>query len=127
MAAGRTALAETAPPIDDPVMILFHPATIGMIAWVVGTIALIVLFAGRTVSAAFGISTSLVRGVRDWSRRLDPDAGRTVSPRAVELPPLPSAGAPATPRLPRVIQAGAAARWRVPAAEVEELDSRHLT
>jgi len=104
-------------------MILFHPATVGTIAWVVATIALIVVFAGRTVSAAFGISTSVVRGVRDWVLRPDPDAGRTISPRAVELPPLPAAP-PA--RLPRVINAGAAARWRNPEAEVEDLPRRSL-
>jgi hypothetical protein len=110
-------------------MILFHPATIGTILWVIGTVALVVAFAGRTFSAAFGISTSLVRGVRDWARQPDAGADRAISPRAVELPPLPPLSPPESPASPaavRRIQAGAAARWRVPPAEVEELPRRPL-
>jgi len=107
-------------------MILGHPATLGTIAWLLLTATLIVAFAGRGVSAVFGISTSLVRGVRDWAGRADPDACHAVSPRAVELPPLPSGGARPAPRRPRVVNAGAAARWRDPAVEVEEVDDRHL-
>lgn len=107
-------------------MILGHPATLGTIAWLLLTVTLIVAFAGRGVSAVFGISTSLVRGVRDWASRPDPGSDHTVSPRAVELPPLPSGAARPAPRLPRVINAGAAARWRAPDPEVEELDTHRL-
>jgi hypothetical protein len=107
-------------------VILAHPATIGVIAWLIGTLALIVVFARPGASAVWSISTALVRGVRDWTRRPDPDSDRTVSPRAVELPPLPSDDAPQAPRLPRVINAGAAARWRAADPEIEDLDARRL-
>ena len=107
-------------------MILAHPATLGTIVWILLTLTLVALFAGRGVSAAWGISTSLVRGVCDWAGRPEPGADRTVSPRAVELPPLPSDDAPQAPRLPRVINAGAAARWRAPDADVEDLPERRL-
>jgi hypothetical protein len=110
-------------------MILAHPATLGTIVWILLTLTVVALFAGRGVSAVWSASTSLVRGVRDWAGRPDPGAEHVVSPRAVELPPLPaagSAGAPQAPRLPRVINAGAAARWRDPDVEVEELDTRRL-
>ena len=110
-------------------MILGHPATLGTIVWILLTLTVIGLFAGRGVSAVWSASTSLVRGVRDWAGRPDPGAEHVVSPRAVELPPLPaggSAGAPPTARLPRVINAGAAARWRAPDLEIEELEARRL-
>jgi hypothetical protein len=106
-------------------MILFHPATIGTIAWVIGTVVLIIVFAGRTVSAVWGISSGVAKGVLGWSRRSETDLP-PVSPAAVELPPLPTAGVASAPRLPRVINAGAAAQWRVPDVEVEDLPRRSL-
>jgi hypothetical protein len=107
-------------------VILAHPATLGTIVWILLTLTLVALFAGRGVSAAWGISTSLVRGVRDWAGRPEPGADRTVSPRAVELPPLPSDDAPQAPRLPRVINAGVAARWRAPEVEIGEVETRPM-
>jgi hypothetical protein len=108
-------------------VILLHPATLGTIAWALFTLGLIALFGGRGVSAVWGISSSIARGVRDWSRGSDASVAPTVSPRAVELPPLPTpTGRPAAARGGRVINAGAAARWRAPEPEVEELPRRRL-
>ncbi|NJD28861.1 MAG: hypothetical protein FIA92_11265 [Chloroflexi bacterium] len=75
------------------------------------------------------MSTSLVRGIRDWAGRPDRDVGHVVSPQAVELPALPAPRSPTGSPVNRIINAGAAARWRearAADAELEEVDPRRL-
>jgi hypothetical protein len=44
----------------------------------------------------------------------------------MELPALPDASRAVAGRAGRVINAGAAAQWRAPAAEIEDLPDRHV-
>jgi hypothetical protein len=98
-------------------------ASMSTALWIVATVALFILLAEWSNGGSWGLSASIVRGVRGWSD-LDGEAARTTSPSDQALRPILDPYADlrrGQGHEPRPMLASAA-----PAAEVIELGERSL-
>ena len=62
-------------------------ATLSTLAWLVAMVTLLILLAGWSTGTSWGLTASIVRGVRGWSDR-DDQRSLPVSPGAEDLPPI---------------------------------------
>ena len=101
------------------------------VAWVVATAALFILLAGWSAGESWGLTASLVQGVRSWADR-DRRGGPITSPFREPLRPIldPYAfvrrSSSAAEGVPGEARAGSGQIARTPDVEIVELGERRL-
>lgn len=101
--------------------------TLSTLCWLVGTVSLFILVAHWSMGESWGLTASIVGGVRGWSDR-DAPHGPVISPYIDVLTPYPALGRPvggvAAARLPATEQQPTAKA--LPIVEIIELGERRL-